>query len=241
AGKTTLLRAVVGLLEPRRGRVLLSYPSHPGQGSHAVGWPSPGGDDVRHLRRQEVARRVAMVPQEAHLPEAFTAWEIVLMGRTPHLGLLQSEGERDMAIARLAMEETDSWGLAPRPVGELSGGERQRVVIARALAQEAPLLLLDEPTAHLDLGHQQAIWRLLSRLARQKGLAILAAAHDLLVAPQFCHRLVLLDQGEVVAQGGPGEVLRPEILGPVYGIPVHILAHPAGGGPVVLPGGNHEP
>jgi len=182
-----------------------------------------------------------VVPQNPYLPEAFTAWDLVLMGRTPHLGLLQSEGERDMAIARRAMEVTDTWPLAPRPLGELSGGERQRVVIARALAQGAPLMLLDEPTAHLDLGHQVAIWQLLSRLCRQEGLAILAAVHDLMVAPQFCHRLILLHQGEVVAQGAPEAVLRPELLGPVYGLPLRVLAHPAGGRPIVLPGDRHGP
>ena len=222
SGKTTLIRAVSGVVAPQAGGVSLD------------------GDDALRLSPKEVALRVAVVPQNPQLPPAFTALELVLMGRTPHLKLLQGEGQGDLRAARRAMLATDSWELAGRRVGELSGGERQRLLVARALAQETPLLLLDEPTAHLDVGHQAATLRLMARLCRNEGKAVLAAVHDLTLAAQFCHRLVMLHQGRVVAEGSPGGVLTRERLRQVYGTSLHVLAHPVTGRPVLAPDGDAQ-
>jgi len=225
SGKSSLIRAITNVITPRRGEVRLD------------------GSPVRGLSQRELALRVAVVPQNPTLPEAFTALEVVLMGRTPHLGLLQSEGRADWAAVRRALEETDAWELAERRIGELSGGERQRVVIARALAQEAPLLLLDEPTAHLDVGHQAAVLELVQRLCRSNGVdgcprAVLAVVHDLTLAAQYCDRLVMLSEGRLVAQGSPHEVLSPQVLSSVYRTQVAVFTHPLTGRPVVTPAVN---
>jgi iron complex transport system ATP-binding protein len=217
SGKSSLIRAITRVVPPLRGEVWLD------------------GSPVRHLSQRELALRVAVVPQNPYLPEAFTALEVVLMGRTPHLGLLQSEGRADWAAVRRALEQTDAWDLADRRIGELSGGERQRVVVARALAQETPLLLLDEPTAHLDVGHQAAILELVRRLCRSEGKAVLAVVHDLTLASQYCDRLAMLSEGRLVAQGSPHEVLSPEVLASVYRTRVWVFAHPLTGRPVVTP------
>jgi iron complex transport system ATP-binding protein len=225
SGKSSLIRAITNVITPRRGEVRLD------------------GSPVRGLSQRELALRVAVVPQNPTLPEAFTALEVVLMGRTPHLGLLQSEGRADWAAVRRALEETDAWDLAERRIGELSGGERQRVVVARALAQEAPLLLLDEPTAHLDVGHQAAVLELVQRLCRSNGVdgrprAVLAVVHDLTLAAQYCDRLVMLSEGRLVAQGSPHEVLSPQVLSSVYRTQVVVFTHPLTGRPVVTPAVN---
>jgi len=217
SGKSTLIRAVTRVVPPRAGEVRLL------------------GEEAFRLSQREVALRVAVVPQTPLLPEAFTALEVVMLGRTPHLGLLEGEGPADLEAARRAMLATDTWRLAHRRIGELSGGERQRVVVARALAQETPLLLLDEPTAHLDIGYQAVTLGLMLDLCRRLGKGVLAAVHDLTLAAQFCHRLVMLDGGQVVAEGEPTAVLTPERLEEVYGAHVHVLRHPLSGRPVVVP------
>jgi iron complex transport system ATP-binding protein len=217
SGKTTFIRAVTGLVPLVTGTVGLC------------------GRDARRLRQHELARLVAVVPQDPALPFAFSALDCVLMGRTPHLRLFQNESAADVDAARRAMLATDSWTLADRPVGELSGGERQRVIVARALAQDTPLLLLDEPTAHLDIGHQAAVLQLVQTFARSQGKAVLAVVHDLTLAAQFCDRLVMLAGGRVVASGTAAEVLRPELLRQVYGARVAVFPHPDNGRPVVAP------
>ncbi len=222
SGKTTLIRAVSGVVAPRAGEVRLD------------------GADALRLSAREVALRAAVVPQNPQLPPAFAGLELVLMGRTPYLKLLQSEGRSDLDAARRAMLATDTWELAGRRIGELSGGERQRLLVARALAQETPLLLLDEPTAHLDVGHQAATLRLMARLCRSEVKAVLAAVHDLTLAAQFCHRLVMLHQGRVVADGTPGEVLTAERLRQVYDTSLHVLSHPLTGRPVLAPDGDAQ-
>jgi len=159
----------------------------------------------------------------------------VLMGRTPHLRLLQNEGSHDLDIARRAMTATATWAFADRLLGELSGGERQRVVVARALAQETPILLLDEPTTHLDIGHQAAVLQLMRRSAQSDGKAVLAVVHDLTLAAQYCDRLVMMVGGSVAAIGAPSDVLNPALLRDVYGVPVDVFPHPVTGRPVVAP------
>jgi iron complex transport system ATP-binding protein len=214
AGKSTLLRAIAGTLSPDAGRISLD------------------GVDMAGLRPAERARLVAVVPQAARLPEAFTAGEVVLMGRNPHLPRFGGERPSDYQAAQQAMLRTDTWELAERRVGELSGGEQQRVLIARALAQEPRVLLLDEATANLDLRYQLATLRLARKLARS-GLLVLAAQHDLNLAAQHADRLALLDSGELRACGVPAQVLTPELLHQVYGVAVLVSAHPLTGAPLV--------
>jgi iron complex transport system ATP-binding protein len=217
SGKSTLIRAITRLVRPLGGDICLD------------------GKELDRLSQREMARWAAVVPQNPHLPDAFTVLEVALMGRTPHLGLLQSEGRADLAAVRRALEQTDTWHLASRRMGELSGGERQRVVVARALAQETPLLLLDEPTAHLDMGHQAAVLHLVRQLCRREGKGVLAAIHDLSLAGQYCDRLVMLNEGRIVGEGEPQEVLSPELLASVYGTRVSVFSHPLTGRPVVTP------
>jgi iron complex transport system ATP-binding protein len=219
AGKTTLIRAASGAMAPARGRVTID------------------GHDLHRWPPEVRARRVAVVPQAVRLPEAFTAFDTVLMGRTPYLGWLGRETEADRAAARKAMDRTCALELAPRRLGELSGGEQQRVLIARALAQNAPLLLMDEPTAHLDLRHQAAILNLVHGLAQDEGLAVVMALHDLNLVAQYADRVALLAEGELRALGTPVEVITSAHLSPAYGVPVSVVPHPVHGTPLVLPDG----
>jgi iron complex transport system ATP-binding protein len=216
-GKTTLLRAISGVHAYSAGELMVD------------------GVSVREMNAMRLARRVAVVAQAATLPERFSAFEVALMGRTPHLRLLQSESAHDVSIVREAMGRADCWSLRMRPVDELSGGERQRVIIARALAQEPDLLLLDEPTSHLDLAHQAETFALVLSLCRERSIAALAVVHDLTLAAAYCDRIALMHGGRIVADGAPKEVLTASTVGRVYGVSVQILAHPATGRPIVVP------
>jgi iron complex transport system ATP-binding protein len=204
AGKTTLLRAVAGLL-PYEGRVsLLAH-------------------DAARLDRRERARLLAVVPQTPETPPWLTVAEYVLMGRTPHLGPLAREGAHDRDAAARALARLDLEPFAERALGTLSGGERQRVVVARALAQEASIVLLDEPTAALDIGHQQQALELLDALRAADGLTLVAAMHDLTLAALYADRVLLLSEGEIVADGVPAEVLTEEALAAHYGATVRVV------------------
>ncbi len=216
SGKTTLIHAIAGAVKPTSGHVLLK------------------DRDVATMRPGDLARVASVLPQEPRLPAAFSALECVVMGRTPYLGLLQTERSEDFDIVRNAMVATDTWRFAGRLMGQLSGGERQRVVLARSLAQETPVLLLDEPTAHLDVGQQAMTLALVQREARRSGKAVLAVVHDLTLAGQ-CDRVVVLSEGKVIADGPPKDVIRRELLSAVYGLDAHILLHPDTGDPVVAP------
>lgn len=216
SGKSTLLMVLAGLLAPDEGGVRLDDRPLP------------------RLDRRAIARHVAFVPQQFELAFPFTALEVVLGGRHPHLSWLAFEGGRDMAIARAAMERVGLDGLEGRRFHELSGGERQRTLIAAALAQEPRVLLLDEPTASLDLHFQNEVMTVMDRLARG-GTAVVMAIHDLNLALAWCPRVVVLDEGRVDADGPPAEVLTPERLGSVYGAGARI--HRIGDHPVVLPAG----
>jgi iron complex transport system ATP-binding protein len=204
AGKTTLLRVLTGIVG-YRGDVRLA------------------GSALATLRRREAARLVALVPQAPVVPQAMTVAEYVLLGRTPHLGILAQEGAADRARAGEALRRLELEGLADRTLGTLSGGELQRAVIARALAQEAPVLLLDEPTAALDVGHQQQVLELVEALRRESGLTVVAAMHDLTLAAQYGDRIVLLDGGRVIAEGSAREVLTSERVASLYGARVRVL------------------
>ncbi|MFH0768989.1 MAG: ABC transporter ATP-binding protein [Chloroflexota bacterium] len=215
-GKSTIIRALSGIISPYRGRILLD------------------GKDLVSISRQELARMLGVVPQMPLLPSAFTAFEIVLMGRNPHLGLFQYEGQTELDIAWRAMELTMTWHLAKRRVSELSGGEIQCLLIARALTQETKAVLLDEPTANLDIGRQIEILNLIKNLCLKNNLAVLAALHDLNLASQYCDRLVLIKDGQVHAQGTPGEVITSQNIKEVYGADGCVYTHPANGLPAVL-------
>jgi len=204
AGKTSLLRALAGLV-PVGGTIRLK------------------GETYGPRRRRELARVVALVPQLPETPPALTVAEYVLLGRTPHIGYLGGERPADRAAAAVAVDRLGLRPFVDRELGSLSGGERQRVVLARALAQAAPILLLDEPTSALDLGRQQDALELLDELRRQDGLTVVSAMHDLSLAAQYADRLVLLDQGRVAAQGSPHEVLTVEEIARCYGAEVRVL------------------
>jgi iron complex transport system ATP-binding protein len=204
AGKTTLLRAIAGLV-PFVGDIAL------------------GGRPITDLRRAELSRLVAVVPQEPHTPPWMTVGEYVLLGRTPHLGFFAKEGRYDRQAAGLALARLDLVGYEERRLGTLSGGEKQRAVVARALAQEARVVLLDEPTAALDIGHQQQALDLLDALRAESGLTLLAAMHDLTLAAHYADRVVLLDGGRLVAEGAPDEVLTESLIAQHYGASIRIV------------------
>lgn len=216
SGKSTLLRSVSRVLEPYEGAVMLN------------------GNNIYSLTAREVAREMAVVPQETAVNFSFTVEEVVMMGRSPHLGRLQWEGKRDREIVARAMEYTNTSHLAGRPVTALSGGERQRVIIARALAQEPEIILLDEPTSHLDINHQLEILNLLQRLNREEKLTVISVFHDLNLAAQYCDKLVLLQEGRIFALGTPSEVLTAENIKKVYGTNVLVRQHVITGRPVVM-------
>ena len=216
SGKTTLIRVLSGLLAPKRGHVYLD------------------GQDIRELSRRQIARRVAVVPQGLAMPFAFTAYEMVMLGRTPHVRLLVGVGPRDREVVREAMALTNTDRLAQRLFNELSAGEQQRVIVAMALAQEPQILLLDEPTAHLDVNHQMEILELVKRLNRERHLTVLAAMHDLNLAALYFDRLVLLNEGRVVAMGTPAEVLREENIHQVFRARVRVQGHPTREVPQVI-------
>jgi iron complex transport system ATP-binding protein len=181
------------------------------------------GRDAREMHRTELSRLVAVVPQDPSTPPWMTVAEYVLLGRTPHLGRLAKEGTRDREVAARALERLDLLGYRSRLLGTLSGGERQRVVVARALAQEARIVLLDEPTAALDIGHQQQALELLDALRAESGLTLVAAMHDLTLAAQYADRMVLLDAGRVVADGSPRDVLTEALIGRHYEAAIQVV------------------
>lgn len=211
SGKTTLLRLLAGTLRSTAGSVTLF-------GRAAERWS-----------RVEVARRVAVLPQSLELPPGFRVAEVVAMGRAPHASRLFGSTAHDEAAVERALVDAEALDLAARPVDELSGGERQRVLVALALAQQPELLLLDEPTVHLDLAHQVALLRTLRRLSAARGVGVLAVLHDLNLAARFADRVAVLDGGGVLADGPPAEVLRPDLVRRVFGVPVDALADGHGG------------
>lgn len=215
AGKTSLLRAIAGTV---------GY-----EGSIKV-----DDAEVRAMTPRRAAAAIALVPQYRVLPEDMTVFDYAVLGRIPHTGYFGVEGPDDLAAAHRALVRLDADELASRRLGTLSGGERQRVVLARALAQEAGVLLLDEPTTSLDIGHTQQVLDLVDELRAERGIAVVAAIHDLTFAAQYADRVLLLDGGEAIALGTPGEVLTAEAITRFSGARVHLLRGPAGE-PVIVP------
>jgi len=192
------------------------------------------GKLLNNLSRSQMAKIIGVVPQNPSMPDTFTVAEIVLLGRTPYLGLLRHESADDLKIVGWAMERTGITNLANRRVGELSGGERQRVTIARVLAQGTGIVLLDEPTANLDINHQSAILELIRELCQENSLAVLIALHDLNLAAQYCDKLVMLKAGSLFDQGTPQQVMSTDNIRAVYGMESHVYPHPENALPVVL-------
>lgn len=218
SGKTTLLRSVARVLRPSSGAVMID------------------GREVFSVPARELAREMAVVPQETSPAFDFTVLDIVLMGRSPHLGRFQSERQGDIAIAEQAMRQTGTLHISHRPFAALSGGERQRVVIARALAQEPRVILLDEPTSHLDINYQFEVLNLIHRLNRERGITVMAVLHDLNLAAQYCDTLVMIGGGKIMAIGTPSEVLTAQNVRNVYGAEVWVRRHPTSGRPYVIAG-----
>ncbi|MCK4617624.1 ABC transporter ATP-binding protein [Candidatus Aerophobetes bacterium] len=204
SGKSTLLKSISKVLKPHTGVVLLNE------------------RDVHTLKSAEIAKNLAVVPQESVISFTFTALEVVLMGRTPHLNRFKMESTQDLIIAQKSMELTNTWYLAERPIDTLSGGEKQRIIIARALTQEPRVLLLDEPTDHLDINHQIEILDLIKRLSKEKEMVVIGVFHDLNIVSQYCDRLILLHKGRIFAAGGAGDVLTGENIEKVYGVKVTV-------------------
>ncbi len=214
SGKSTLVGVVSRVLRPTAGCI------------------SVDGGRIESFGRRELARRLAVVPQGARLPEGFLVVEVVRMGRTPFVGLLRGAGAEDELMVERAMKQTGVWDLADRPVEGLSGGEQQRVVLARALAQGPRVLVLDEPTSHLDLRYQAELLRT-ARAAAASGVGVLVVMHDLNLAARACDRLSLLSDGRVVVEGRVEEVLARPRLERVYRTEVEVFSSP--GGPLVVP------
>ncbi len=215
SGKSTLLKTLCRLLSPQKGEILLDR------------------IPLNKMGQKEIAKKIAVVPQETYSLFPFRVVEMVLMGRSPYLGSLLFEGPKDLEIAQRAMAWTETLPLSERFIDELSGGERKRVFIARALAQEPEVILLDEPTANLDIHHQVDFLHLILTLNRKQGLTILMASHDLNIASDYCDRLILLNKGRIYKIGSPREVITREHIEEVYGCPVWVDDHPVSGMPRV--------
>ena len=217
SGKTTLLKLLSGTLTPTAGTI--QFDRRP----------------LADWKRRDLARRIALVPQETHAAFDFTVLDIVLMGRFPHLGTFALEGPADLAIARAALASTGTSAFEDRPFATLSGGEKQRVVIASALAQSPELLLLDEPTASLDLGHQLDVQLLLAALNGDRRVTMVLSTHDLNLAAALCRQVILLRGGRVIAQGATEDVLTPGTVRALYGVDADVHRHPTTGHLTVTP------
>jgi len=222
AGKTTLIRLISGILVAKQGQVQID------------------GLDTRSMKRSTIARGVAVVPQLFNMPFAYRVEEVIMLGRTPFMKPFRDSSATDRDVIATTMDTVGIKHLEGRCFSELSGGERQKVVLAMALAQETELLLLDEPTAHLDISHQVEILELLADMNQKGHLTIIAAMHDLNLASAYFRRLVLLKDGAIIADGSPEQVLTSGTIAMAYSVPVHIQKHPVTGAPyvVVLPSSN---
>ncbi|MEU2725692.1 ABC transporter ATP-binding protein [Streptomyces smyrnaeus] len=216
-GKSTLLRALSRMLKPTEGRVLLD------------------GNDIAGMPAKALARTLGLLPQSSTAPDGITVADLVARGRYPHQGLLRQWSRDDERVVAASMVATGVDGLGDRFVDELSGGQRQRVWIAMALAQQTPLLLLDEPTTYLDIAHQIEILDLCARLHEEEGRTLVAVLHDLNHAARYATHLIAMRDGRIVAQGEPGEVVTSKLVEEVFGMPCRVIDDPETGTPLVVP------
>jgi len=217
SGKTTLLKSISRVLKPKKGAILI------------------GEEDIYEMKTVDVAKQLAVVPQETPVTFDFTVLEVVLMGRNPHMARFKMEGKKDLEIAKKSMELTRTWEFADRPVTELSGGERQRVIIARALTQEPKILLLDEPTTHLDISNQLEIMDLIKHLCETDKLLIVAVFHDFNLAARYCDSIILLKDGKIVAVGKSDDTLTSKNVKKVFNVDTIVKKHPITGQLHVIP------
>jgi iron complex transport system ATP-binding protein len=217
SGKTTLLKSISRILKPHRGAILLNE------------------SDIYSLKNVDVAKQLAVVPQESNIGFSFSALDVVMMGRNPHITRFQMEGAKDLAVVRKAMAVTNTWQFADRPINELSGGEKQRVIIARALAQEPSILLLDEPLTHLDIINQLEIMDLVKDLCVKEKLVVLAVFHDLNLAARYCTSAIMLKKGKVFAAGGLSDVLTSENIKGVFNVNAIVQKHLVSNSVFVIP------
>lgn len=217
SGKTTLLKNLSRSLMPQKGAVLLD------------------GADITGFSNKDLARKISYVPQNTHLEFEFSVMDIVLMGRSSYLKRFQSESRSDIDIAKNAMLITNTWHLREKNIGQISGGEKQRVIIARALAQQAEIMLLDEPVSQLDIQHQIEILDIIKRLTQDKKVTVILSIHDLNLAAQYSDCLILMDKGRVFKRGTPEEIITEENIRRVYGVKVHIMENPLTGKPHLIP------
>lgn len=224
SGKTTLLRTIAASLEPQSGKVLIEDVA------------------IQDFKVKELARKLAYVSQNTNIDFDFNVMDYVLMGRHPYLGLFRSEGKNDLSYARRAMEITNTWHLREKNINEISGGERQRVIVARALTQDAPIILLDEPISQLDIHHQIELMDTLQSMVEICGATIVTVLHDLNMASQYSDYIVLLNNGTVVRYGKPEDVLCKEVISGVYNLRVQVVQNPETGRPLIIPakGGNQK-
>jgi len=217
SGKTTLLKSISRVLKPQKGAIFI------------------GDENVYKMKTVDVAKQMAVVPQSTPVSFDFTALEVVLMGRNPHMARFKMEGKKDLDIAKNSMQLTRTWEFADRPVNELSGGESQRVIIARALTQEPQILLLDEPTTHLDISNQLEIMDLIKHLCETKKLLIVAVFHDFNLAARYCDSIILLNDGKIVAIGKMNDTLTSENVKKVFNVDTIVKKHPITGSLYVIP------
>lgn len=215
SGKSTVLKLLSGILKPLSGKILLF------------------GNDLSKIKQKMIAQKLAVVPQDGSVGFPFSSREIVLMGRSPHLGLIESEKKHDFEIVKWAMEQTNCLAFCERKIDELSGGERQRIFIARALAQEPTVMLLDEPTNHLDLKYQIEVFDLIRRLNQENQITVVVISHDLNLAGEYCERLILLKNGKIADIGTPEQVITEGAIKRVYDADTIVSANPITGSPHV--------
>ena len=217
SGKTTLLKSISKVLKPKKGAILID------------------DTDIYKMKNIDLAKQMAVVPQSSPVSFDFTSLEVVLMGRNPHMTRFKMEGQSDLDIAKNAMKLTRTWEFADRPITELSGGERQRVIIARALTQEPRILLLDEPTTHLDICNQLEILDLIKQLSEEKNLLVVAVFHDFNLAARYCDSIILMKQGKIVGVGHADETLTSENVKKVFSVDTLVKKHPITGQLHVIP------
>jgi iron complex transport system ATP-binding protein len=220
AGKSTLIKLIEGILVPKAGKLLLNELP------------------ISAYKRKTLAKIVGYVPQTFSTAFEYSAYDIVMMGRFPYLSVFSSENEQDKNIVRKSMEETDIWDLRNRLFSELSGGEKQRVVLASALAQQPKMLLLDEPTAALDIKHQLHFHEILKSLQQIQQMTIVTITHDVNLATRYCDRIIVLKDGRVIADGEPSRIIDVDLISRVYGVDVTIIRHPGDGKPLLVLSGS---